>query len=197
MTNRKAASITLMLVTTLLVLPLPVSAQRSGQSVKVTVGKVERATDIKLASNAGRGAAVGGVAGLASASGKSSSKKARNALIGAGVGGAIAGKSQGDRSGRQYTVRTADGGLFEIISDQTEMQVGDCVIVEESGNKANVRRASASLCEPESKPAIAALEEEFIEEAEECIAAKQAVLEAETEEALDLAMRKAKILCND
>jgi hypothetical protein len=37
----------------------------------------------------------------------------------------------------------------------------------------------------------------MIEEAEECAAAKQEVVNAKTNDELDLAMRKAKILCNN
>ena len=69
--------------------------------------------------------------------------------------------------------------------------------VEEVKDSANIRRADPTMCEPESAAAVEAVAEELQEEAAECLAAKEELLAAETEQQLDLALRKVQILCND
>ena len=171
-------------------------AAQAGAMARTTVGVVERAETVKLDSNAGKGALVGGTLGLLSARGKSSGTQARNAIIGAGAGGAIAAGSQGDRSGRQYTVRTSSGTGITIISDQQEVRVGDCVVVEESGSTANIRRVSQVMCETDSAPVVAQIGPELQKDAAECVAAKQQLVDASTSAQLDMAKRKVEILCN-
>jgi hypothetical protein len=89
--------------------------------------------------------------------------------------------------------------MIQVVSDQTEIRQGDCVIIEEAKDQANVRRADSSACQPESAAAVASpeVQEEFQEEAAECLAAKEAMLAAETEEEFNLAQRKMDIFCND
>jgi hypothetical protein len=172
-------------------------AAKAGATAKTTVGIVERAETVQLDSNAGAGVLVGGTLGLLSAKGKSGSKKARNAIIGAAAGGAIAGASQGDTTGRKYTVRTGQGSVVSIISDQKEVRVGDCVVIEESGDTANIRRVSQTMCEAESAKAVAQIQPELQNDADECVAAKQQLVDAKSANDVDLAMRKVQILCND
>lgn len=94
-------------------------------------------------------------------------------------------------------IRTAQGSTISVVTDQTEIRIGDCVSVEETSNGANVRRTSATSCEPASSQAIAELDQEIQEEALECDLAKQELLSAATAEQLDIAERKMKILCNN
>ncbi len=53
------------------------------------------------------------------------------------------------------------------------------------------------MCEPATRDVIADVEAELQEEAAECYAAKQELLEAESDEAVERAARKIKILCNN
>ena len=167
----------------------------SGTTTRVTIGVVERSEPVTLDSNAGKGALVGGTLGLLSAGGKSSSTQARNAIIGAAAGGVIAGASQGSRSATRYTVRTGSSNVT-IVSDQTEIRVGDCVAVEESGSTANIRRTAQSACEPAAAPAVAQIQPQLKYEATECADAKQQLVQASNDQ-IDLAIRKVKILCDD
>ena len=172
------------------------SAQKSGQSITITYGKVINAKSTQVSSQAGGGALVGGTIGLLASSGKSTSKKVRNAALGAAAGGVTASAAQGDRSAREYTVETGSG-ITVIISDQTEIAVGDCVIVENAGtNKANIRRVTQTYCDPDSAEVVAELQDEVMEEAQECLAAKQELVDAQTDDAFDRAIRKIEILCN-
>lgn len=182
-----------------LVLSTSVHAQRSGQSITINHGLVTAVKNVQLSSNAPGGALVGGTLGYAMSGGKSSSKKRRNAAIGAVAGGAMSGASQGSRAAREYTVETQTGAV-RIISDQTEIVIGDCVVVENAGsNNANIRRASPALCESESQDVAAspAIQEALMDEAEECAMAKRELASAQDDAAFDRAIRKVDILCDD
>jgi len=72
-------------------------------------------------------------------------------------------------------------------------------IIEEAKDQASVRRAGSSTCRPESADAVASpdVQEELREQAAECLAAKEAMLAAETEEPLHLAQRKMDFFRNE
>lgn len=172
-------------------------AQKSGQSISIVHGTVISTRSVQLQSEAPKGALVGGTIGYLSSRGKSSRKKNRNALIGAAAGSAVASSAQGSRSAREYTVETSTGAV-KIISDQTQIRFGDCVVVENAGsNKANIRRTSPTYCEPESAEVVVELHEEALEEAEECLSAKQELAAAVDDNAFDRAIRKVAILCDN
>jgi len=174
----------------------PATAQRSGQSISIQYGVVAERENVELSSAAGGGALVGGLAGFATSSGRSSSRRVRDALIGSAIGGAASAAGQGSRQGVQYTVDTSSGQVV-VVSDQTEIDIGDCVAIENAGTgAANIRRASMALCESAGnvpEPVVA----ELNEDAEDCLTAKNRVLEAETDEEIDEAIRTARILCDN
>ena len=175
----------------------PTFAQKAGQSVKISTGIVDSVQSVTLQSEAGTGALVGGALGLLSGSGKSSSKKARNTILGAGAGGALASVAQGSRDGMAYTILTNDGNAIRVITDQRGIIKGDCVIVEESGSTTNLRRMAPTACDAASAKAREELQGSFQMEATECHNAKQQLVEATTAEQVDLARRKMEILCSD
>ncbi len=139
---------------------------------------------------------VGGAFGAAlTKSSKSSSRRRRNAAIGAVIGTAAgAAKKQ---TGRRYSVRTNEGTVIQIVTEQTEIRVDDCVIVEEAGGRANIRRAALSTCDVASQAIINEpdIQAELQEEAAECTVAKQGLIDAETDAQMELAVRKIQILC--
>ncbi len=174
----------------------PVMAQKSGQSISIQYGVVVASKYVQEQSNAGKGALLGGAIGLYAGKGKSSGTKFRRTAAGAAVGGAVASGAQGDRSAREYQVQTA-GGSIVIISDQTEIQVDDCVIVENAGGRnANIRRVASTYCDPASADVVAEMHDEMVEEAQECLDAKAELSAAETDAAVDRALRKISILCD-
>ena len=191
---------TLLVVGAALLFSTDAVAQRAGQSVSVQTGVVVAARSIDLQSEAGRGALVGGVAGAAlTSSNRSSSRRARNTILGAGTGAAIANRSQGSRNGMQYTVQTTPGSSITVVTDQTEVRVGDCVNVEQAGNgMANVRRVSQSLCDMAANDSVDEEIATYLEqEADRCAQAKDQMLDAETDEAFELAMRRVDFFCDD
>lgn len=176
----------------------PVLAQRAGQSVSVQYGIVTGAQDVELKSGAvPAGAVVGGTIGLISASDKRSSKKVRNAVIGSAAGAALGRPGRGPRNGVVYSVQTGNAGMVEVVSDQREIRIGDCVAVEQVRDTANVRRVTPAYCDAANEQAVAAVEEVAHAEAEQCRQAKRLLVEAETQEAVELASLKIKLLCAD
>ena len=171
-------------------------AQKSGQSIQIQYGIVVASKYVQEKSNAGKGALVGGAIGLYAGKGKSSGTKFRRTAAGAAVGGATASAAQGSREAREYQVKTATGFVV-IISDQTEVHVDDCVVVENpGGSNANIRRVASTYCDPASAEVVADLQDEMLEEAQECVAAKQELSSADTDDAVDRALRKISILCD-
>ncbi|MEJ2604727.1 MAG: hypothetical protein P8172_15845, partial [Gammaproteobacteria bacterium] len=113
------------------------------------------------------------------------------------IGGTAAAASR--TPGRLYTVQTNEGTSIQIATEQTEIRVDDCVYVEEAGGTANIRRAPLAACQPESKAVIEEPEmvAEMREEATECAAAKQELVDADSEDAMERAVRKIQLLCYD
>ncbi len=176
------------------------SAQRSGQSMSVQTGVVVAAQAVNLQSAAGRGAVVGGVVGLAAtSSNRSSSRRARNAAIGAGTGALISRRAQGSLDGMQYTIETGPGSRIVVVTDQTQVRVGDCVNVEQAGSgTANVRRVSESLCDAVFDNQVdEELQTYMTREADACLQAKDRLMDAESDDAFEVAMRRVNFFCND
>ncbi|MCZ6828581.1 MAG: hypothetical protein O7F73_03160 [Gammaproteobacteria bacterium] len=172
-------------------------AQRAGQSARISVGIVERAESVQLESEAGRGALIGGALGWGLARNQSSGRQAAAALGGAALGGGSANRRQGDRSARRYTVRTGDGSVIQVVTDQTEIRIGDCVLVEETSNGANIRRKDPAMCQPASEQVLAQVENDLQQDASRCDGAKQRLFDATTVEEVEVARQVMDILCND
>ena len=191
----KAALVTLLLMAC----ASTASAQRSGQSMTVQTGVVIAAQAVNLQSAAGRGAAVGGVVGLAAtSSNRSTSRRVRNTAIGAGTGALIARGAQGNLDGMQYTIETGPGSQIVVVTDQTQVRIGDCVNVEQaSGGTANVRRVADSLCEAAFSNSVDEDLHTYMQyEADMCQNAKERLMKAETDEAFEVAMRRVNFLCD-
>jgi len=173
-------------------------AQRAGESVSVQYGVVRGGREVDLQSSAvPTGALVGGTLGLLSAGGKSTGKKVRNSLLGGIAGGAIASGSRGDTRGMVYEVDMGSGGATQVVTNQREIRTGDCVAVEKAGDTANLRRVSSAYCDKANSKAVSSVASEAREEAEECLTAKQQLVNAATTDELDLAQRKVGLLCDD
>jgi hypothetical protein len=75
--------------------------------------------------------------------------------------------------------------------------LGGCVAVEKAGGTGNLRRVSPAYCKAGNAQAVASVAGESREEAEECLAAKQQLVEADTVDAMQLAKAKVGLLCDD
>ena len=177
-----------------------VSAQRSGQSMSVQTGVVVAAQAVNLQSAAGRGALVGGIVGYATTSSRqSSSRRARNTAIGAGTGALIARRAQGSLDGMQYTIEVGPGSQIIVVTDQTQIRVGDCVNVEQAGSgTANVRRVSESLCDAAFDNQVnEEMQTYMTREADACLQSKDRLMDAESDDAFEVAIRRVNFFCND
>jgi len=173
----------------------PVEAQKKGQSAKVSYGVVVKSERVDLSdSKTTKGALVGGTIGLATG-GSSGYKRRRNAAIGAAGGALLGTAASTSEMGMMYTVETASGAI-KVVTDQTEIHMGDCVMVEETSQGANIRRADPAVCMPAAAEVDAELQDEFQEEAAECAAAKTELSAAKTDAEVDRALMKIDILCN-
>ncbi len=172
-------------------------AQRAGQMATIRYGTVVSMATVDLkVGNAAKGALVGGAFGAALTKGsKSASKRRRNAAIGAVVGAGVAASKR--KTGRSYSVRTIEGTVMQIVTEQTAIVIGDCVIVEEAGGRANIRRTALSACDVASQSLMNSpdIRAELQEEAAECSAAKNGLVNAESDAQMELAVRKIQILC--
>jgi hypothetical protein len=193
--NTKSVA-TLLLCGTVLVGSLSALAQRRGDSARITIGIVEGAQQIKLDAQTGRGALLGGAAGWALARNQSSGRQAAAAAAGAGLGAASRNRRQGGAA-MQYIVRTGQGSAVTIVTDQTEVRVGDCVSVEETGDTANIRRVDDDLCRPVSPEVVETATPVLQEEADRCEQAKERLFAATTTEEIEVARQLMDIMCND
>ena len=198
MLRKRVAVATLVLFTiaSLSALAPPAWAQKKGAIVTIQHGRVVGMKEVKEDSQAAKGAAVGGTIGLLAGLGSSGKKRRLRTAGGAGLG-AVAGAASSRGTVMHYTVQTVAGATIVIVSDQREIRKDDCVVVEESGGKANIRRVSEVVCEPESQAVVEELQDELMEEAVECLQAKEELAAADTDAKFDRAIRKAEILCND
>ena len=120
----------------------------------------------------------------------------RNAAIGAATGGLLGAAGSTQQMGMMYTVDTGSGAT-KVVTDQTEIHMGDCVVVEMVNDRANIRRVNPEVCDPAAAVVVQELNQEFVEEAEECAMARAELAAAKTDAEFDRALMKIDILCNN
>ena len=174
---------------------------RPGTAMSVQYGVVQHVEEVQADPNTGGGAALGGLAGLAVAAGTGGSRNQQlaGAAGGALLGGLIANQRAANQQLKQHTVRLNNGTSVAVITDHHNIAVGDCVAVEQ-GRHANIRRVSSVMCNDLAdtrRPSYAPVHEANVNEAEECEQAKREVLNAKTEEAINLAHMRMRALCEN
>jgi outer membrane lipoprotein SlyB len=160
----------------------------SAQS-SVSYGRITAVRTVNL-ENQGATAAgtlIGGALGVASGSGQSRSNRALRGVGGAAVGSRVAGAA-GSSTGFEYTVLIGGRNTIRMVTEQAGLRVGDCVSVER-GQFNNIRLASDASCDN------AAAGASGVAEANACDAAKQQVLDANTDQEFDRAERRMRLLC--
>jgi outer membrane lipoprotein SlyB len=170
-----------------------VTRNQLNSSFDVRYGTVETIERVKIQSQATQGAVMGGlIGGLTSGH----SHRGQHALEGAVAGALLTALFEGNRRGYQYTVDFDDGSVTKVITESAGIVEGDCVAVE-LGRTANIRRTSAVHCEHTDHRALAdpVVHAKRQTEAAECHAAKNMALQATTEEATDIALKKVRVFC--
>jgi len=164
-----------------------------GSAFQVRYGTVETIERVKVQSQAAQGAVTGGLIGGATSG---HHHRGKHALEGAVAGAFLTALLEGNRNGYQYTVDFGDGSVTKVITESSGIVEGDCVVVE-LGQTANIRRTSSVHCEHRGHEALAApmIHAKQQTEAAECHTAKQMALQATTEEATDIALKKVRVFC--
>lgn len=176
----------------------PVSAQevsrnQLGSSFDISYGTVSTVEKVKIQSEAGKGAVTGGLIGGATSG---HHHRGKHALTGAAAGALLTALLEGDRKAFQYTVELNNGNMTKIITETPGIVEGDCVSME-IGQTANIRRVSGVHCEHDGHEALAEpiVHAKRQSDAAECQAAKEMALQATTEEATDIALKKVRVFC--
>jgi outer membrane lipoprotein SlyB len=161
------------------------------ESISVRYGTVSNVQQIKLKSDAAKGAIAGGILGAVIGE-----DKVASAAIGAAAGGLLTKVAEGSDVGYQYTVEMTDGVATKIVTEAGNVRVGDCVAIEQ-GRSANIRIASGVHCEHAGHPGLsdASVTSRQQRDATSCHTAKQQALQAKTDKEIDLATKKVRALC--
>lgn len=160
----------------------------------VTYGRITavRQVDIQNQDARAAGTLIGGALGVASGSGQSRSNRALRGVGGAAVGSRLAGAA-GSSTGFEYTVLINNTNTIRMVTEQAGLRVGDCVSVER-GSLNNIRLADDARCDA---PANTPVPASATAEANACAAAKEQLLNANTDADFDRAERRMRLLCGD
>lgn len=181
-------------------------AMSSGIAAAQTNVQFGRITAVNLVTEAsGRaqtgGAILGGALGASSASNRSSSTRVARGLAG-GVAGQQVGRMATQSQSFEYTVLIGGMTTVTITTNEAGLRVGDCVAVER-GAFNNLRLVDDSRCgsgagtaAKKAAPAPRATTAE-VRAADQCITAKNRMLDAKTDEEFDRAERQVRLLCAD
>jgi len=170
-----------------------ISRSQIGAAYQISYGTVERVERVKIKSGATKGAVMGGLIGGATSG---HHHRGKHALEGALAGAFLSALLEGNRKAYQYTVDFDNGSVTKVITENGGIQRGDCVAVE-LGQTANIRRTSSVHCEHREhesmfEPIVHAKRQT---EAAECHVAKEMALQATTEVATDIALKKVRVFC--
>jgi len=158
-------------------------------ATSISYGTVASAISVNQDSKHAGGAVVGGLMGAALAGPRHRELKIMGS---AAAGAAVQGAATGYK-GMQYTVKLVTGGQVVVTTEQTDIREGDCVTVEQ-GDHANIRRASSVHCET---PVTTKPPAHHVAASDSCQAAKAELTNATTDEAIDRAVKKVRVLCED
>jgi outer membrane lipoprotein SlyB len=173
-----------------------VSRSSLDEAVGVSYGTVESVTPDKLSPTGEiAGGLAGGLLGLALTAGHSG-----GSMLLAGAGGALAGgllgdELQGGDTANRFTIARADGSTLEVTTEQRDLRVGDCVVIEQ-GRHTNLRRTSARLCEPGGVATDTRVGLMAQSDAQVCHDAKEELLGTQGAAAIKQAAARVQALCS-
>jgi len=160
-------------------------AQAAGASVSLEYGTIEAVKPVQAKGTRAAGTLFGGVAGAVIAD----DHPGLGAVAGGLLGGGIQKRATRDEL-MQYTVKLSNGGAVVVDTEQEDMVVGDCVVVER-GQYTNLRRVSSINCAVNQKP------EHHAQAAGNCQRAKDELNNAKSSDAVEQAVVKVRTLCED
>jgi len=163
------------------------NAQQAGDAVKVEYGTIQAMEAVEAKGKRAGGTLIGGIAGAAIAD----DHPGLGAVAGGLLGGGIQRHATRDTL-MQYKIRLVSGSTVVVDTEQMDMVIGDCVLVER-GQYTNIRRVSDINCtvkktEPEAHHKVAA---------DNCQLAKDELNNARADDAIQNAVIKVRTLCED
>jgi outer membrane lipoprotein SlyB len=171
----------------------PVTGSTRNEIISVQYGRIENIQQVAMAPDYGAGALIGGALGLLATATHSGASQVAGAVAGAGLGALVAKETAG--SAERFTVRLVNNSTIDIVTENQDIALGDCVSVEQ-GQHANIRRVSSVMCStPPSDPAYQAINNSAVQESQECQEVKRELLNATTEQATTIAYKKMQAFC--
>jgi hypothetical protein len=171
----------------------PMTGSSRNEIISVQYGTVENIQQVAMAPSYGASSLIGGALGLLATSGHSAASQVGGAAAGAGLGALIAKETAG--TGEKFTIRLVNNNTLDIVTENQNIQLGDCVSVEQ-GQHANIRRVSSVMCTtPASHPAYPAMNAANVQESQECQEVKRELLNAKTEQETSIAYKKMQAFC--
>jgi outer membrane lipoprotein SlyB len=161
--------------------------QQSGDAMRIEYGTIKAMEAAESSGKRAGGTLVGGLAGAAIAD----DHRGLGAIAGGLLGGGIQ-KRTTKSSLMDYKIKLVSGATVVVATEQMDMVVGDCVLVER-GQYTNIRRVSDINCiVKKTEP-----EPHHKEAASNCQKAKDELNNAKTDEAIENAVIKVRTLCED
>jgi outer membrane lipoprotein SlyB len=171
----------------------PMTGSTRNQIIAVAYGTVENVQQVAMAPSYGSSSLIGGALGLLATSGHSTGSMVAGTAVGAGLGALVAKETAG--TAERFTVRLVNNSTIDIVLENQDIQIGDCVSIEQ-GQHANIRRVSSVMCStPASHPAYNPMHSAVKAESSDCHAAKQELLQAKTAEQTDIGYKKMRAFC--
>ena len=171
----------------------PATGSTRNEVISVQYGRIENIQQVAMAPDYGAGALIGGALGLLATATHSGASQVAGTVAGAGLGALVAKETAG--SAEKFTVRLVNNSTIDIVTENQDIQLGDCVSVEQ-GQQANIRRVSSVMCStPPSDPAYQTMNASAVQESAECLVAKQELLQATTAEQTDISYKKMRAFC--
>ena len=171
----------------------PATGATRNAVISVQYGRIENIQQVAMAPSYGAGALIGGALGLLATATHSGASQVAGTAAGAGLGALVARETAG--SAEKFTVRLVNNSTIDIVTENQDIQLGDCVAIEQ-GQHANIRRVSSVMCStPTSDPAYSSINAAAVQESQECQAVKQELLNATTEQATSIAYKKMQAFC--
>ena len=174
-----------------------VSPSSLNEAVNVSYGTIESVTPVQVSPTGEvAGGVVGGLLGLALTAGHSGGSMLLGTAGGALAGGLLGHAMQGSDRADRFLIRRNDGSTLEVTTEQRDLEVGDCVAIEQ-GEHTNLRRTAVQYCEPSSGVVAdqrVALEAQH--DAQVCHEAKEELLQAQGDAAIRAGAARVQALCN-
>lgn len=171
----------------------PMTGSTRNELISVQYGRVENIQKVEMSPDYAAGSVIGGALGLLATMGHSGASQVGGAAAGAGLGALVAKETAG--SGEKFTVRLVNNNTVDIVTENQDIRLGDCVSIEQ-GQHANIRRVSSVMCTTQqSHPAYSAINAANVQESQECHTVKRELLNATTEQQTAIAYKKMQAFC--